>query len=218
VLTHLRIAREGTVQLEHAGGRRFLLFLRDASVAGELQVAGDVQLTVGGAGTTMGEKRAKLAVPETIPFSRRGEGIVPVSVQATLGDESWFLKDVPVRGLSVNRQEPGEPGNVAFVSAVKDGSLTLPDVSREITLRERDHLRLDGLSGLLLETRLDGDSIHMLFQGTAAMIHLGPSGYSTNLAPTYLEYLYHNRPLVLFWTGLTFLGGTLWSIRRTFFE
>jgi hypothetical protein len=103
------------------------------------------------------------------------------------------------------------------VSSLKSGTIVLPDVSRQVTFRERDHLTLDGVSGLLVEARLDGDGVRLIFQGEADEIRLGPTGFSQDLVPTYLEYLYHSQPLALFWGGASFLGGILWGIRRTLF-
>lgn len=213
-LTRLQVAGDGILHLEQGEGRRLSLFLRQADLSGELQVLGDLALGMGGTGAADQAGHATLAVPESIPFFRKGEGIVPAALQATLADD-WFLKDVPVRMLSVNRDVPGEPGTVSVLSSLKGGTVVLPEVSREIALRERDHLTLDGVDGLLTEARLEADGIHLIFQGEVGRVRLGPPGYSQNLAPTYLEYLYHSQPLGLFWASASFLGGLLWGIRRT---
>lgn len=217
-LSRLQIADAGIVQFEQTPAIGFRTFVREGEVRGTLQLLGDLNVRIGGAPAPPETARpVRASIPESIGFIRQRDGIVPMTLRGSL-DGEWFLKDVPVRMLAFDREVPGEPGTTRFTSTLKRGSLALPEVGRQVALRERDHLTLEGADGLLVELRADSDGIHLLFQGRAAGIRLGPSGFSENLVPTYLEYLYRSQPLALFWGAATFLGGLLWAVRRTFLE
>jgi hypothetical protein len=96
------------------------------------------------------------------------------------------------------------------------GMLTLHDVSEIITLREKERLSVTGVDGRVVELRAH-DAINLIFEGTARTIDIGPTGFERHLTPTYLAYLYHQKPLAFFWGAVVFCWGVLWSIRKMIF-
>ena len=137
-----------------------------------------------------------LTIPETIAFRVDGDAHVPTRVRLR-PQEPWVLRDLGVQELRFSQETPAEPGAVAFVPAIMQGLLTLHDVSETITLREKERLSLTGVDGRVVELRAH-DAINLIFEGTARTIDIGPTGFERHLTPTYLAYLYHQKPLAFF--------------------
>ena len=59
------------------------------------------------------------------------------------------------------------------------------------------------------------NTLQVRFEGVARDIFLGPEGFRRSLAPSLLEYFYHQKRLGFAWTAVVFFWGLLWSLRKT---
>jgi hypothetical protein len=213
-LARFEVGDNGVVQFVSADAGALSIYLRGASLEGELAIKGAPELTAGDKlGGIQRQARLDLAIPETVVFSSRRVGAVPVRLQGRLS-EPWRLNEIPVQDLGFQQQAPGEPGEVSFVPTITGGTITLPEISRTMTLRENDYVSLRGVHGRVVEMKLE-PHIALVFHGTVTEVRLGPPGYAKTLMPTYLEYLYFNQPLAFFWSAALFLWGLLWGVWRT---
>lgn len=178
----------------------------------ELTLSGPARMRLGAGELPGGEREVGAGAPETLSLRSQGEGAVPASLGLQPGAD-WRLRDLPVRALSFALQTPAGPGAVAFESAVVAGSVDILATGRGYELDTGERLTLRGVEGRIVEVTF-GDAIGLRFEGSAGQILLGPEGYARSLAPTWLEYLYHHRPLSFFWGAVMFLWGTIWSARR----
>jgi hypothetical protein len=216
-LARLEVGDHGVVQFVSAAAGGLSIYWQGAKLEGELTVKGAPELTAGNKpGSLQRQARLELMIPETVVFSSRGSGAVPVRLQGELS-ETWRLNDIPVRGLGFQRQASSEPGEVSFLPTITGGTITLPEVSRTVTLHENDHLSLHGVRGRVVEMKLE-PRIALVFHGTATEARLGPPGFAKNLMPTYLEYFYFNQPLAFFWSAALFFWGLLWGVWRTLWQ
>jgi hypothetical protein len=216
-LVRFEVGENGVLQFVSANEGALSIYVRGARLEGELAIKGSLELTAGnklGGGQRLA--RLELAIPETVVFSSRKVGAVPVRLQGELS-ESWRLNDIPARDLGFQRQAPGDPGEVSFVPTITGGTITLPEVSRTVTLHENDYVSMRGIRGRVVEMKLE-PRIALVFHGTATEVRLGPPGYAKNLMPTYLEYFYFNQPLAFFWSAALFFWGLLWGVWRTLWQ
>jgi hypothetical protein len=213
-LEKLQLGQHGILEIDTLQKDHLEIYARQAAMDGRFMVWGTTRVQAGVVpGTLSIDVARELFVPETIVFRAAGQGARPVQLKLCPG-EPWVLRHLPVQGLAFTRQIPTEPGENPFVSTIKSGTLTLTDVGQQVTLQENDSLSLSGLQGRLAEVR-SGDSLHLRFEGTARQVALGPAGFQRSLAPSFLRYYYHQKPLKFFWGAVVFLWGLLWGIRKT---
>ena len=93
---------------------------------------------------------------------------------------------------------------------------TLNDVARKIELHNGDCISLNVTEGHVTELHTS-NHINVRFEGTVKELTIGPSGFERDFRPAFIDYLYHNERLALFWSAVVFLWGMLWSIRKIFF-
>jgi hypothetical protein len=51
------------------------------------------------------------------------------------------------------------------------------------------------------------------FSGLVESAQIGPRGFEDELAPTWLEYFYHQEPWAIFWGALVFLWSLGWGLK-----
>jgi len=216
-LKKLGMNQHGVLRIERTGGGQIDFFLRAAKFRGQFIVLGSMYLSVGKEiGTASYEKHLEeLTIPESIAFGANGDSVVPTRFKVR-PHEPWVLWDLRVQDLRFSRETPAEPGAVAFVPSILQGTLTLLDVSETVALRAKDRLTLTGVEGRVVELTAK-DGINLIFEGIAKKVQVGPKGFERNLAPTYLAYIYHQRQLAFFWGAVVFLWGVLWGVRRMIF-
>lgn len=156
-------------------------------------------------------------IPETIAFRTARVGPVPVQLRIT-GNENWKLRGMQTQAIGFVEEFP--PGSGNFESVIVSGELTLLETDRKVTLSALDHLILGKAKSKRLElSKADNDnSVQAIFEGSVSEILVGTEDFRDNLTPTYLQYLYHQQGLKLFWGALVFLIGVVWRIRRTIFS
>jgi hypothetical protein len=186
-----------------------------AAAQGQLQAQGPTHVFAGPApDNTSIDVQRDLLIPETLGF-HTGIGAVPIQFRVRPGT-SWRLQNLRVHRLRFSRQMSEEAGEIAFVSTIKKGTLTLHDTAGSVTLQEGDHLSLTGVKGRLVDLR-GGDTLDLIFEGTVTQVLIGPEGFKRDLTPSWFMYVSHNQPLIACWSAAVFLGGILWSLRATLF-
>ena len=217
-LAKLHVEKDSTLEVKQHSNGHFVLHSRGGTFSGELRVLGAPTLKV--SRTMTGKIHAvqpELFIPETIVFTAEPSEAVPATIQAYL-NKIWTLHGIPIAKLGLHHIVPDEPAEVARVSGILEGTLRLPEVSRTIVLQKEDFLTLGDIqNGRITTFKMSKNGISFVFQGTAKGIWLGPENFVQSLAPTYLEFLYHNEPLMFFGTIVSVLWGILWGIRQTLF-
>ncbi len=153
-------------------------------------------------------------VPETLTFKTPDEGGPRVRLRLQTSKD-WRLDGLYVSGMAFERESPPGTGNVH--SSILKGTIELPEVKRKETLLENDWLHLSKANSTRLHLTFvaaDKDRFNLFFQGRARSLSAGPEGFEQNLAPSLLTYLYHQKQLAIFWSGLVFIYGLLWSLRN----
>ena len=152
---------------------------------------------------------------EAIEFiSSKTEGS-PVKLELTT-DSPWKISDFRTSKLKFIEEYP--PGSGKFESTIKSGEVQFPETNATEELREGDKFLLQGIETRRLELSKCEEGIKVYFEGSVSAISAGPANYEKNLAPTYLEYIYHQQKLAFFWSGVVFLWGLLWSVKMTIFS
>jgi hypothetical protein len=154
---------------------------------------------------------------ETIEFTShgRGEASTQLRIQPT---EDWRLNDLNIQRLDFLQRGVSSENKKGFVSAIKSGEIVVNDLpSKRIELFEGDRLLLQGNIGVERLEVSGGKTIGVFFKGTVEKLKLGPEHSEKNLAPSLLEYWYHNQPLAWFWSLVVLLFGLFGGIRKLFF-
>ena len=76
------------------------------------------------------------------------------------------------------------------------------------------------LNGPIEAKRLEitvGEQISILFMGKVGGLRVGPERFERDLAPSWLEYGYHNSRIALFLSVVGSLWAFLWSVRKLLF-
>ena len=87
-----------------------------------------------------------------------------------------------------------------------------------LDLREGDLLTVRPAATAVLEAKGDKGVIHMSVNGAVSALRVGDSATKTELAPSYLEYLYNKKSLAFFWSAIVLLWGLIWSVRNTVYR
>lgn len=151
---------------------------------------------------------------ETISFISSNTPAQPFKIEL-ITDFSWEIRDLRTYKLSFIEEYP--PGSGNFESTIKSGKVRLLETGVIEDLREDDSFLLKGVETRRLELRNTDTGIKVYFEGKVSSIKAGPPGYEKDLAPTYLEYIYHQKKLAFFWSAIVFLWGLLWSLKNTIF-
>jgi hypothetical protein len=156
-------------------------------------------------------------IPETIAFRTARVGPVPVQLRIT-GNENWKLRGMQTQAIGFVEEFPLGSGN--FESVIRCGELTLLETDRKVTLSALEHLTLGIAKSRRLElSKADNDrSLQAIFEGSVSKILVGTEDFRDNLTPTYLQYLYHQQGLKLFWGALVVLIGIVLRIRKAIFS
>jgi len=210
-----RATFDGGGYLEIEGGSdQMNWYFKNASFRGELLLKGAVLVSAGSRPDrfAIDAARQNIEVPETVHIRSSDNGMIP-SVVRIRPLEAWGLKNIRVRRLSFFRERISTPGSIGFESAIRKGRVTIHETGATTDLNEGDRLLMDGLEGRLIRVE-QGSGLRMIFEGTVEKLLTGPEGFERNLAPSYLEYLYVQKPLTFFWSAVVFLWGMLWSILK----
>ena len=149
-------------------------------------------------------------IPETLAFKSIRSTAEPVKlVLDTPG--TWDFSGFQTEAFRVCREDP--PGTGRCVSTLHSGMVKLLATGRSVQLMGGDQLIVRGVRGTRIKMASNEHGIQLIFQGAVNAIKAGPAGFEQDLAPSWLEYLYHQKQLIFFWSVIVFLWGMLWSLR-----
>ena len=149
--------------------------------------------------------------PESLIFQSQQGGAIP-SVLRFSTDKELLLQDLKIKGLSFAFRKPMATAESEFICGIRSGAIFLSEISETLDLRETDQLSLKGVVGRLTEVRVK-DNIKLRFEGKVAQILKGTGDFTQDLRPSYLQYIYHQQPLTMFFSAVTFLWGIAWSAK-----
>jgi len=153
---------------------------------------------------------------EIIDFTSSETISAPVQLKLSFCSKTWKIKGLYAKSISFNEEYP--PGSGKFESTIKSANIKLLETDKEITLRENECLLTTINTTQRLEFSQSKEGIKIFFQGTVSAISGGSPGFEKNLAPTYIEYLYHQKKTGLFWSSILFLWSFLWSLKNIFWD
>jgi hypothetical protein len=214
VLPERREKGEGyPLEIQLYGKKMLQMALGSGSLTGRFLVSKNVDISARKASDSPPSRIVRhLSIPESISFRAMSSTTLPVDLNMELRGP-LVLWNLEVKTIRFSRRISPSPGETSFASTIQSGFLKLHDLSRDVVLREKSQLSLIGLKGRIVELH-GGDTIQVAFEGTVKSVLLGPEGFQENVTPRCLEYLYHNRPLSLFWSALVFAWGMLWGLRK----
>lgn len=209
-----KLSLEAHSEIELVGGQNYLsIFIKQSSAHGEFTYVGDARSSEEKSPCISKQEGARaISVPETISFKYGGQSVTPLALNVR-PPTLWPFRNLEVDSIDFSQELP--PGSGEFETTINKGSITLYDSQAVHEFREGDRLKLEGVSGRCLKIWAE-DGINAICELASRDILLGPKGSEKNLAPTYLEYLYHKKPLGFLWSSVVFLWGILWGVRQFF--
>lgn len=196
-----------------ADGHEITLYVKNAQVTGRVDLR-QARLTVDLQGITE-ERSVQLSADdpsETVEFTTAAAGAAPVQIRFTTRQD-WRLRGLHVQALGFVEEYP--PGSGNFESVIRSGRVAVLETGMTKELQATDALTLRNAKSRRFELLKTEDGVQVIFEGNAARILSGPPDFAENLTPTWLEYIYHQQRLKVFWGAVLFLSGLLWRIRNT---
>ncbi len=212
IINKLTLAADSEIEIT-SQAEMLKLFVKGSSMSGEFFVR---QAAVSlDAGDETIEKSVNFEVPETISFKTGKTVADPVRIEfIPKGD--WQIRSLQIREIDFS--EEITPGSGIFEPALISGKITLPQTKYSEDLREGDSLIMKNIKKFRrLEISKGNKGIKVFFEGSVVKIFTGPKDFEKNLTPNWLEYLYHQERLTVFWGASVFLFGLLWKVRSTIF-
>ncbi len=216
VVQTLQVA--GNASMDVASSKdRLGLSISQAPFRGTISVTGKGTLTAGTSEETTVKKAYDLPVPETIEFAVS----VPRAASAELevhSPQKWWLGMIPCTGVTF-AHEVRSLAERQILSGIRTGTLQFNDTSWPTTqLVENQLLSVYQAERARIQVRNNQDAIHVNLDGLVGHVTLGDAEGRRQLAPSYLEYFYNKKSLILFWTAVAAGWGLLWGIRKTIFR
>ena len=196
-------------------GDELELSSKGGQLRGDIIVRHPASLTYGTRSADSASVLLDVTYPETITLYSNGQGAVPTRFRIQ-HEEVLQLEGLKVQQIHFEEEDPSVSRQ--FRSAIQDGTLTLLDIpSENVALHRRDWVLLTGpIEAERLEITV-GEKISILFMGKVGGLRVGPEGFERNLAPSWLEYWYHNSRIALFFSVVGSLWAFLWSVRKLLF-
>lgn len=217
-LQMLEVDKDGTVEL-FTDQDEVDIFASRARLTGKITVTGKVNVTAGPrAGETTVNGSYQIEIPETVEFAVGKPQTVP-SQLTVHKPEPWSLGRPQATKLSFAREELKGAGERVLMPGIKRGTARFNDTAWPVLeLREGDLLTMRPAASAVLDAKGTKGVIHMTVNGAVSGLRVGDSTIKTELAPSYLEYLYNKKSLAFFWSAMCFLWGLIWSVRNTIFR
>lgn len=195
------------------------IYASGARLTGRITVTGNVKVTAGPrAGETTVNGSYQIDIPETVEFAVSRPQTVPTQLTVH-SPKPWSLGRPQATSLSFAREEIKGAGERWFTSGLRKGTARFADTSWPVLeLREGDLLAMHPEKSAVLDARGADGVIHMTVNGAVSGFRVGDSTTGTELAPSWLEYLYNKKSLAFFWSAIVFLWGFIWSVRNTIFR
>lgn len=213
-LAALKQSPEGELLIRSVDGELIEIASKNAVFNGRLTLSGDTIISAKRSADRIASNYAVASSkgPESIIFQSQQGGAVPAVLRFSPKKE-LVLQNLKIRALNFSQKKPMASMESDFVSGISGGSILLSEIAETIDLRKTDQLSLSGVAGNLTEIRVK-DSILLRFEGEVEQILKGSKDFSQDLRPSYLQYIYHQQPLTMFFSAVTFLWGISWSAKK----
>ncbi|HKO56215.1 MAG TPA: hypothetical protein VJ276_10080, partial [Thermoanaerobaculia bacterium] len=200
-LQTLEIEKDASVDL-NADRDEVEIYASRARLRGRVTVTGNVKVTAGPrAGETTVNGSYDIEIPETVEFSVSAPQSVPTRLTIH-SPKPWALGRPQATSLSFVREEVKGAGERWLTSGLRSGEAKFADTAWPVVeLREGDLLTMRPTQSAVLDARGADGLIHMTVNGAVSGFRVGDSTTGTELAPSYLEYLYHKKSLAFFWSA-----------------
>jgi len=205
--------RPGRFEIQLESGQAHI-FVSHCSVLGRLRLDQAMQLQAGDSGATGGasfQKKKVLVFPEPLELWSAARGEIPVQILIS-PSATWNMHDLKVRRLHFSRERLREAGAISFESAISKGAIYLREIKKSIELRLRDQISIAVVETESLDVEM-GKTMKIHFSGWVKSVLAGPHGFEDELAPSWLEYIYHQEPWAIFWAAIVFLWSLGWGIK-----
>jgi len=216
-LSDFELGANGTLTLLRNPTGAIHILAANAALRGQAQISGAPVLSAGEMPARPASLRtAQWEIPGIIGFYDSGQRRIPARIELTAKD-SIVWRNIPVERLSFAHEGGGAEGPT-FISGIQSGTVTVGETGEKFALREKDHISLELDSGIIQELELGSDGLRISFEARARKVSSGVTGFETNLAPTWLSYIYHRERVTFFWGIICMLWGVLWSARQLLFK
>lgn len=190
-------------------GHNLIFRIKDSTVMGEILIE-QAYIKIGKETNNFALKDDP---PETLSFQTSESSAYPVNLGLIFNDQNlWTIRGIKLKEASFSIEYPIDTGN--FESAILFGKVILPHTNKTVDLLRGDNLIIEDIKSRRFVLTKADNGILVTFEGSVSNIHAGPSGYEKNLMPTYLDFIYHQKRLVFFWSIVGFLWGLFWSVRN----
>lgn len=217
-LAILKQSPEGELLIRSIDGELIEIASKNAVFNGRFTLSGDTIISAKRSADRIASNYtvASSKGPESIIFQSQQGGAIPAVLRFSPKKE-LVLHNLKIRALNFSQRMPMASVENAFVSGISSGSILVSEIAETMDLRKMDQLRLSGVDGRLTEIRVK-DSIRLRFEGEVEQILKGSGDFSQDLRPSYLQYIYHQQPLTMFFSAVTFLWGISWSAKTLLFS
>lgn len=215
VLEKLILGKNGTVEMEMMA-KQLVLSLKETEMYGSFAVTDTNSFSING---RKNEKGKKTKYPESIEFGVSRKGKIPTHIVLGLKAPATIplkFNHMKVKKIDFLKETLSAIGNYSFESTVSGGEVKLFDVPVTEKIFKKDLIFLEVLQLEHLNISFK-DQLYVYLDGKVRHLTIGPKGFERNLAPTCLEYLYHQERLGFFWSAVLFFWGILWGVRRLIF-
>jgi hypothetical protein len=216
-IAYLKVSQNSFMQMESRVDQLDLL-ISGAPMEGRLTVTGKGTLTAGGVpGVESQQIPFDILIPETITFTASNSGIVPARLVADK-PLPWKSAAIPFEEIGFSIEELRNNTEITVVSGITSGSFRFNNTGWEtIAIREQEIVSVHGTSSARVTLEDSSPGFEVSINGEVRDVTFGDARGIQTISPSYLEVLYNEKSLALFWGAMAFGWGLLWSVRKTVF-
>ena len=214
VVTALEIPANAVLEFSRSGDALHV-FVKQTQLHLTVQ-AGKADVTMRPAYGDPAQRRISSEIPETIMITTMPTGAAAVELRLS-GLENWRLRGMDIKALKFVEEYPPDSGQ--FESVIRSGSVLIEEVNKTQKLLDGQFLNLSPKKSRRAELvpAEDPEQLRMTFEGLASKAHFGAQDFTTNLSPTWFEYILQQKPISAFWGAMIFLIGLVLKIRNILF-
>ncbi|MGD2087820.1 MAG: hypothetical protein PVH61_16700 [Candidatus Aminicenantes bacterium] len=219
VIEKLELESNGIIEFD-AGSNLLTISIKNTTVKGTFSVENISLLSTTGIKDAV-IKGGKFQYPETIEFRGSGQSKVPINIifeiESIENGKDWHFDNMKTDRVNFLKEEVSPGGDHSFISTIKQGKVKLYDVPGEEIIYKSDVVTMEHID--LRHLQISGNNdIYLFFEGKVKNLKIGPKGFEKNLAPSWLEYFYHNRRFGFFLSAVALFWSFLWGIKKTIFK
>lgn len=219
VIEKLELESNGIIEFD-AGSSLLTISIKNTTVKGTFSVENISLLSTTGIKDAV-IKGKKIQYPETIEFRGSGHSKVPINIifeiERIENGKDWHFNNMKTDRINFLKEEISPGGDHSFISTIKQGKVKLYDVPGEEIIYKSDVVTMEHIDLRHLEISGKND-ISLFLEGKVKNLKIGPRGFEKNLAPSWLEYFYHNRRFGFFLSAVALIWSFLWGIKKTIFK